>query len=346
MARIVALAMIYPALAALLGAFSWRPALALTLPTAPGIEVFTPDDVLRDYTAELPTGDLAFRESNGALVRLIVSIEDPEILNRGDGAFHPANQAAVVQSLQEIPPAYVQPLQVEIYLLPYPRSGRLSSSADSRAIYLSPGVREYGDAQVAFLVTHEIGHSFHRHFMPDSSTDLWTEWAELRGVDDASIFNEDAEHAYRPHEIFAEDFRVLFGGSAARGAGGIENPEILSPELIPGLREFYEGLAGNRSLPAVVVGGASPNPIRAGQLLTLRLPRGDAAAAGALSAQLVNVSGRVVAHLEFLPAGGSAYTAALAGNAFGDRLPPGAYWLRVTSAPRRVPRVVPIRIVP
>jgi hypothetical protein len=322
------------------------PASALALPSAPGIQVITPDEVLQNYTSRLPTGELVFRESSGALVRFIVSTEDSEILNRGDGAFHPADQAAVVQSLQDLPSRFLQPLQVEIYLLPYPRSGRLSSSADSRAIYLSPGVRDYDGDQVAFLVTHEIGHIFHRHFMPDTLAGLWSEWAALRAVDDASAFNEEAAHAFRPHEIFAEDFRVLFGGMAARASGVIENPELPSPETVPGLRDFYERLAGGRIAPVVASIDIFPNPVRAGQVLTLRLPEGDRVALAGPSASLVDVSGRVVVDVALRSAGGTTYAARLAntGGLWGGPAA-GAYWLRVMIGPRIAPVVVPIRVL-
>jgi hypothetical protein len=322
------------------------PATARTLPGATGIQVIGPDEVLRDHTSRLPTGELVFCEPGGALVRFIVDIEDPEILNRGDGAFHPADEAAVYLSLQDLPAQCLQPLQVAIYLLPYPRAGRLSSSADSRAIYLSPGVRDYGSDQVAFLVTHEIGHIFHRHFMPDSSVGLWAEWAALRGVTDASVFNENAAHAFRPHEIFAEDFRVLFGGPAARGSGAIENPELLSPDAVPGLRAFYERLARGRNTAAVTSLTISPNPIRAGQTLTLRLSEADRALPGGPSASLVDVSGRVIADLAFHSTGGAAYAASLddAGGS-GGRLTAGAYWLRVSTRPGSASTVVPIRIL-
>jgi hypothetical protein len=211
---------------------------------------------------------------------------------------------------------------------------------------LSPGVRDYDSDQGAFLVTHEIGHIFHRHFLPDSSVGSWAEWAALRGVTDASIFNENAMHAFRPHEIFAEDFRVLFGGPAARGNGAIENPELPTPGAVPGLREFYERLAGGRSAAGPPTLTISPNPIRAGQILVLRLSEADRAMPGRPSASLVDVSGRVVADLAFHPAGGAAYAALLqtAGES-GGWPGAGAYWLRVTTHSGGAATVVPIRIL-
>jgi hypothetical protein len=319
---------------------------ANVLPAAPGIDVISADEVLRSHTSEMPTGDLVFRESSGALVRLIRSIDDPEILNRGDGSFHPADEATVYASLQEIPARYLRPLQVEIYILPYPRAGRLSSSADSRAIYLSPGVRTYGADQVAFLVTHEMGHILHRRFMPDSLSGLWAEWAILRGVADTSVFNESAVHAYRPHEIFAEDFRVLFGGPNARGNGAIENPDLASPESVPGLREFYEQLIGGRTSLPVASLSLSPNPVRVGQLLTLRVPEGMDVDGAGPTASLVDVSGRVVADLDFRAAGGATFVSSLSSaGGLSPAISAGAYWLRVSTGPGASPSTVPVRVL-
>lgn len=323
---------------------------ATSLPSAPGIRIIDSDEVLSSHTEPLPPAGLVFREASGALVRFILSVEDPEIRNRGDGAFHPADEATVCRSLQEVSPEWLRPLRVEIYLLPYPRSGFLSSSADSRAIYVSPGVREYDADQVAFLITHEIGHIFHRRLMPDSVAALWAEWAALRGTADVLIFNDGAAHAYRPHEIFAEDFRVLFGGSTARGNGTIENPELALPDAVPGLRDFYERLLGATPSPAVARASVSPNPVRAGQVVVLRLPGGERMMSGGVNARLLDVTGRVVADVAFRPAGGVALSASL-GNVGGPDggpvggLAAGAYWLRVTTRAGAPPEIVPIRIL-
>jgi hypothetical protein len=43
----------------------------------------------------------------------------------------------------------------------------------------------------------------------------------LRGLD-ASRYQANAVHALRPHEVWAEDFRALFGGAIATSNGTIE----------------------------------------------------------------------------------------------------------------------------
>jgi hypothetical protein len=79
------------------------------------------------------------------------------------------------------------------------------------------------------------------------SDDSWNEYRRIRGITDESRFNELASHAYRPREIFAEDFRVLFGGAAAYFGGSIENPEIARPESVAGLENFFARVTGSRS---------------------------------------------------------------------------------------------------
>ncbi len=314
---------------------------AISVPFAPRITLIPAEEVLSSHTESLPTGELAFREVGGARVRLITSTEDPEILNPGDGSFHPADLAVVLRALEEIPREFLDPLDVQIFVLPYPRSGRLSSSADGRAIYLSPGVRAYEPWQVAFLVTHEIGHCVHRHFLPESAVDGWNSWAALRGVADSSRFHAQAVHADRPHEIFAEDFRVLFGGAEARGDGTIENPDIALPTSVAGLIAFYQALAGIETLEMPLAVRLGPNPARVGQSLTLRLP---GAASGVLEGVLYDLSGRVVSRLTFAPSAAQTWTAVLgAGGAEGGSLASGAYWLRLSGAAAGKP--IPLRIL-
>ena len=80
----------------------------------------------------------------------------------------------------------------------------------------------------------------------------------VRDALDAFI-TEAAPHADRPHEIFAEDFRVLFGDALANYSGSIENPALVYPRRVEGLEEFMLDLAGVLRAPALRV---TPNPSR------------------------------------------------------------------------------------
>ena len=94
------------------------------------------------------------------------------------------------------------PLEVRIYLLPYPRRGAMVSSTAGNEIFLSPHVLEIEPAVASYIIAHELGHVFHNRFMPSGSS-RWREYRELRGITDEQQFNDGAAHAYRPREIFA-----------------------------------------------------------------------------------------------------------------------------------------------
>lgn len=302
---------------------------AVSLPGAPGIRVILPDQVLQDHTQDLPTGELLFQDAGGARIRLITSTGDPEITNAGDGTFYPAEASIVMEALAQIPSEFLSARQVDIYLLPYPRSGMVSSSADEKAIYLTPGVRPYEARQIHFLVAHEIGHIVHRALLPDSRRPDWAEWAVMRGVSDSSVYFADAPHANRPHEVFAEDFRVLFGGSLARGEGAIENTGLIPPERVPGLRDYYLSLAGVLAADPFAAWTVFPNPARFEGSLTLRTPSGwDHRADRDLQAALFDISGRMVRDVRLQPAGPSQWALRLDDS--GPSLPAGVYWLRVS----------------
>lgn len=201
--------------------------------------IFSPD-YLREGIEITPAGPVLTLD-DGERIDMISDIEDPRIFNRGDGAFHPFGTDDVIQALGEIECTGMA-LVIDVYLLPFPRCTILSSTTRGRDIFLSPHVRELSFEGAAFIVTHETGHCFQNRYLPPGSTDRWNEYKRLRGIDNEAVFNAYAEHAYRPAEIFAEDFRVLFGGAAARYDGRIENPDLSSPGLVAGLEEFYEAL--------------------------------------------------------------------------------------------------------
>jgi hypothetical protein len=110
-------------------------------------------------------------------------------------------------------------------------------------IFLSPGRVGYPEQHVHYIVAHEVGHVVQHLLMPDSRDDLWARYAALRGLDlkDAA---SHASHASRPAEVFAEDFRVLFGGEMARCGGNVENHDLEAPEEVSGLRDFMLSLVG------------------------------------------------------------------------------------------------------
>jgi len=151
----------------------------------------------------------------------------------------------------------IRDLEIQVVILPVPRLHVPESSAEGRVIFLSPGRGEYPNEHIHYIVAHEIGHVVQHLLMPESCRDLWDRFAALRGLDLGDT-DASADHAYRPAEIFAEDFRVLFGGDMARCGGSIENHNLEEPEGIQGLRDFMLALLGEWE--ACVRISAYPNP--------------------------------------------------------------------------------------
>ena len=209
---------------------------ALVTPAHATAVVHNVQDVLSNYTSELD-GRLHFTSPSGQSWEFITDINDPEIANKGDGLFHPFSNGLVEEALARV--SYPSDkISFEVFVLPYPRRGLLESSAAPGEMFLSPGVLECSPELVHFTVDHELGHIVHRRFMPDENSELWQRYRELRGITNVSVYNATAIHKNRPHEIFAEDFRFLFGSALANYSGTIENGSLLLPTQVAGLREF------------------------------------------------------------------------------------------------------------
>lgn len=171
------------------------------------------------------------------------------------GSWRPMPLGEVVRALDEI--AYpLDGVEATVIILPAPRLDRPTSSAEGSVIFLSPGKVDYPTEHVHVTVAHEMGHVVHHELVPSSRTDLWKDYAEIRGVDYRDAVSAEA-HSQRLNEMFAEDFRVLFGGELSSGAE-LENHGIADPREVSGLEDFF------RSLPDKWQGAlrlyAAPNP--------------------------------------------------------------------------------------
>jgi hypothetical protein len=237
----------------------------------------------------------AIQLPDGRFVPVITDIADPSIHNKGDGEFHPFSPALVDQALSSIALPGAS-LDVRVYLLPYPRSGVLVSSTTGNELFLSPHVLDIDRSVAAYIIAHELGHAFHNRFMPVGSRH-WDEYRALRGIADENRFNDSAAHAYRPREIFAEDFRVLFGGAAAYYGGHVENTQIPEPGEIDGLSAFYERVA--LSAPARdgrIAATSYPNPFNPETEIRIALPF-DTDGSERISVRVYAVTGALVREL-------------------------------------------------
>ncbi len=285
--------------------------------TQGGIVIHDAEEVHRDLCATDATGRTWLTLPGGTRFELVTSTQDPVIANPGDGAFHPFDVGEVRAALAAV--RYpLDGLAADVYLLPFPRRDGLASAAGPGIVLLSPGVYPVPPEQEHAEFVHELGHLVQYARMPDGDAADWDRYRGLRGIGDASVYWWGACHADRPHEIFAEDFRALFGDPLANYTGSIENPDLPMPGQVAGLAEFMRRLAGG---PASVALAASPNPAR-GPLAFTR------AGARAAALDVYDLAGRRLVTLEPQPWGGAVRWSWDGRDAAGRRLGPAVVFAR------------------
>lgn len=233
-----------------------------------------------------------------------------------------AMSPAVVGEAVEAIDYPIDGLGIEMLILPVPRSRVTESSAEGRVVFLSPGRVEYPYQHIHYIVTHEIGHVVQHMLMPESRGDLWETYGTLRGLDHRAV-DPSASHAVRPAEIFAEDFRALFGGEAARFGGNVENHDIPRPEDVSGLREFMLSLLGEWEGRLRI--SAFPNPFESAVVFEAfslgSTPSG-------MKITLFDIRGRVIRGLS-LPQGGPSYVVWDGSDEMGRQVAAGVYFADV-----------------
>lgn len=89
------------------------------------------------------------------------------------------------------------------------------------------------------LAVHELGHQVDSRLM---TADKWNQYRQLRGIQDQNTYSNSSDvYTDRPQEIFAEDFRMLFGDDMAKSPAHL-NKDLKNPNDVQGLKEFFEGL--------------------------------------------------------------------------------------------------------
>ncbi|MEE9270128.1 MAG: hypothetical protein V3V49_07695 [Candidatus Krumholzibacteria bacterium] len=270
---------------------------AFTVDLSNGISarIFTPEYLMIRTTYNGSRGTITL--ANGDRLDVITDINDPVIANKGDGAFHPFAVDQVVELLGEI--AYPElSLDVEVYLLPFPRADIPVSSTLGRRLYLSPQVYEVPRSTAAYIIAHEMGHVFQERYFPVRVRDGWQGYRRIRDIEDGERYSSQASHADRPREIFAEDFRVLFGGPSAYFNGYVENMDLISPELVPDLKGFFVALrpvlSGGSNIIRV---GNYPNPFNPETVVRVELDVDFLARGELLTIRVYDVRGALVREL-------------------------------------------------
>ncbi len=207
--------------------------------TIGNITVYGPHDVL----------EFCDRESGAIRLRFPGSYPY-RLADQADTRYFPMDVDEVMQAIEGID-FPVDEFDISVLILPAPRLEITESSAEGNVIFLSPGRLPYSPEHIHYTVTHEIGHVVHNLFMPDNRLDLWREYARIRGIDFDEHYRATV-HCNRLHEIFAEDFRFLFGDQLACYSGTIENHELELPDAIPGLKEFFLSLPQRSTVRSVL----------------------------------------------------------------------------------------------
>jgi hypothetical protein len=303
------------------------------------VQVLTADEVRTRFVVQ--RGSTSFLVVDGREWELITEPDDPAIANPGDGSFHPMSAAHVRMAARHVG-SFTRPLKGKILILPFPRRDALKSSYEEGTIFLSPGVREVVPEHVHAVTCHEIGHLFQAARAPQGSA-IWNEYVELRRLDDPR-YHDLAIHRDRPREIFAEDFRFLFGTTLATSSGTIENPDLPLPDTIPGLGEWFRRLARLQQVVAADVVQqrpiSYPNPYRDSGPggIFVQFPavvKTPTAPSASLPAEVFDSAGRRVRTLEASGtiAGGRLLFVWDGRNAQGADVSPGLYFVRLRENP-------------
>lgn len=302
----------------LLAAASHANELSGTAP-ARGFVIHDAQETLRSFCSTDAGGRLWLELPGGVRYELLTSTGDPAIANPGDGGFHPFDAGEVRATLDatRFPLAAVG---AEIFILPYPRRLGLESAAGNGLILLAPGVRALSAEHQHAEFLHELGHVVQYALMPDGDVQRWSAYRRVRGIGDPVVYAATSAHADRPHEIFAEDFRMLFGDPLATYSGSIENAKLALPAEVAGLEYFMLDLAQSAA-PKLEL-AAYPNPARGGVRFSL-------AGGAPVPLDLFDAAGRRIATLEPGVAGDVVSWSWERNAADGRRVAPGVVFARV-----------------
>jgi hypothetical protein len=299
------------------------------------IEIVSPTGVLERFVTERE--GRTFLDVEGMSWELVTDPNDPAISRLGDGSFHPMSPVVVREAIQGMDRTALS-IEGQVLILPYPRRTNLKSSCEGSIVFLSPGIREVAPEHVHATTIHELGHLVQRSFAREGSA-AWEQYLDRRKLRDTR-YSPGAIHRDRPREIFAEDFRFLFGTSLATSSGSIENPDLPLPSAVPGLEAWFEELLRNPRTEAVAEdtrgARAFPNPFRRSGSSTIEFASMSPAVSMApSSAIIVDLGGRRVRTLS----GGADVTGSETTFHWDGRdddgafLPTGTYFVRCSGAP-------------
>ncbi|MFH1312195.1 MAG: T9SS type A sorting domain-containing protein [Candidatus Eisenbacteria bacterium] len=267
---------------------------------------------------------LDFCSSSGDLTRITFPGSREWVMLGNWEDYHPMPVEQVTDAVRAVT-FPMESMEMHVLVLPAPRLALPNSSAEGDVVFLSPGRIPYPEEHVHYTVAHEIGHVVHHLLMPDHCEELWRAYADLRMVEYADPASPQP-HASHLHEIFAEDFRVLFGGEMARCGGEVENHDIIPPDDVEGLKDFFLSLVDRQTGEGRLA--AYPNPFESSMVLKWA---GSDQDKSLTEAAVIDVLGRTVRMIR--PSGGDGASIVWDGNdSQGRPVAPGVYMVAARTA--------------
>jgi hypothetical protein len=107
----------------------------------------------------------------------------------------------------------------------------------SATTYLQATSTSNFNSRPDFVMAHEYGHVWTLYHLYLTEQNDWDPWLSARGLlGDSRI---DSSFAWSKTEMIADDYRLLFGTSAAQSEAAYINPQVPDPRTVPGLKDFF-----------------------------------------------------------------------------------------------------------
>jgi len=248
-------------------------------------------------SAAVGGASLEFLSNDGRRVAIGLDPGRMEISNpAATDEFHPLDAAVAQRILSQMDEMPASKMGITIYLLPGLPETEMRSFCVGSEVFIAAALDEWPLESAAYTLAHEVGHAVQHLGLPGRSGPGWRRYLELRSLTDASVHSEQSPHRDRPGEIFAEDFRLLFGGPLAAAGGVQENPLLPPPSEVDGLSRFFAEVLELKWAvedPGVTARNL-PNPFNPATVIQLDLREELVAAGTPVRLQVFDLRGRMV----------------------------------------------------
>ena len=138
-------------------------------------------------------------------------------------------------------------VSVNVYFVDYKLkdySNAMALSFKDRSIVVLGTSNKLSKEQIHRLAVHEFAHQIDFQLMDEKKRQ---QYRKIRGIEDTTVYSDSSSiYINRPQEIFAEDFRLLFGGETSRKILHL-NSSLEDPIKIAQLKEFFRSLIPEQS---------------------------------------------------------------------------------------------------